>query len=196
MDSEQVTNYSLVKVRERLLESIRRVRQNPLFRRQLLVVAAEAAPGPIADTFAYLLVQEKKRPGNDLGNILMLRENGTDRKVGVIKTKKSTAEMVRYSGQMLTAGLVRYSKYFTGGLNTAPQAMKDKFHNQMTGFKYEIKYNKNDPHAEPKGKWTGKKDDLLISFMTALIWMRKFELNSWIGYDRAKEIAGLKRLPR
>lgn len=146
----------------------------------------EAAPGPIAATFQYLLVQEQKRPHNCLGNALIMCEYGQDRKPGVPKTAEITDHMVRLSSTMMKEDRIWISENFISGLNTRPQAMLDNFFHQIGTFRCEVKGNKNDTFSTWKYKWCGDIDDMVVSFMMVLFWSVYFWESSYQGYKRFK----------
>jgi hypothetical protein len=189
MSSSKIPGANVEIVRERLLTAVRRVREMQMFRNTPMIVAAEAAPGPIAATFEYLLIQERKKPNHGLGPLLVMHEYGKDRKPGVPKTKESTELMVRYCSDLLRNKQVAYSENLMAGIDTTPQGMIDKFQKQLTEFRCEVKYNKNDIFSVAKYKWTGPQDDLLVSWMTACFWLQKFKLSAFPGYSAIKQMA-------
>jgi hypothetical protein len=191
MDSERLPGANMELARVRMVGAIKRVRQMEVFRKVPVVVAAEAAPGPVAATFKYQLIQEKKKSNSGLEPLLLMHEYGADRKPGVPKTKESTELMVRYFSELMRDHRLVYSANLLGGINTQPQAMIDKLQKQMSEYRCEVKYNKNDIFSTPKYKWTGPQDDLLISLMTACYWRMMFLLSAFPGYHDFKQLCAL-----
>lgn len=131
-----------------------------------------------------MLDQYQRRTGHSLGKILHMAECGADRKYGVLKTNKSTESMVRYSANMMRFNKVHFSENMTVGEGLQPQPMIDKLLQQMSEYRCEMKYNRNDIHAEAKYKWTGRQDDGLVALMMNMYWPAIFEASDYVVYRR------------
>jgi len=138
--------------------------------------------------------EEQTKPNNQLGTILTMREYGSDRKPGVPKNKETTQRMVYYISELVKRGQVVFSDQLMAGEGCTPTQMKEKMLSQMRGFKCETKVNKNDLHSDPKYKWMGQTDDLLISMMTAIFWESVFIDSTYIGYEPFKRLCAARTL--
>jgi len=132
-----------------------------------------------------LIQRQRKNPGC-LGKILTIRESGKDRKPGVTKTKENTDQMVRYASMLMRSYQLRISENMRTGRDTTPDAMISKLVDQMRGFRCEVKLNKNDIMSDPKFKWLGDKDDLIVAMMEGLYWEKMFWLSDFEGYAEFK----------
>lgn len=181
-DSQRVKGGDQNVVEKRLIRAIQEIRSTRLFHDIPILLCVENAPGPIGPAAAYMLQQYQMRTGHSLGKILMMREYGTDRKPGVPKTKDSTEQMVRHSAAMMRFDRVHFSSEMRVGEGLTVQGMIDKALQQMSEYRCEVKYNKNDPHAEPKFKWTGRQDDMLIAMMMCMYWEAIFWSSNYGPY--------------
>ncbi len=144
------------------------------------------------ETFQYLLLQERKRPGNNLGITCTMREAGPQRRPGLIKTKENTVLMLRFLSQKLQADQLHFSSLLMGGMQSGgaftqtsgmtreeeatkaaetearrPIEMRNKLLQQMREYKCERR-NAKDAFGDPRFKWMGMhEDDLLVSAMEA-----------------------------
>lgn len=134
-----------------------------------------------------MLSQYQNRTGRSLGKILHMAECGADRKYGVLKTNKSTEQMVRFSSNLMRFNKVHFSEHLAVGEGLQPQPMIDKILQQMSEFRCEMKYNKGDIHAEPKYKWTGKQDDALVGVMMNPYWSAYMESSDYVVYKKWRE---------
>lgn len=100
---------------------------------------AKYPSGPIGATFQYLINQEQRRSGS-LGNILTMREYGTDRKFGVPKTAAISDQMIRFASTLLRFDKVHFSEHFTTGTGVSSQEMIDKLMKQLSEYRCEVKY--------------------------------------------------------
>jgi hypothetical protein len=141
-----------------------------------------------------MIREEQTKPHNQLGKVLTMREHGRDRKAGVPKTHDTTQRMVYYISELVKRGQVVFSSQLMAGQSTTVQAMRDKLLSQMRQFKCETKVNKNDNFAEPKRKWMGPQDDLLVSMMTAIFWESIFIHSTYQGYESFKRLCATHSL--
>lgn len=188
MDSERVPGADLETVEKRLLYAIAQMRALSVWRDVPLLFIPENAPGPIGATFEYLLMQYQRRTNGSLGRILTMREYGKDRKPGVPKTKEITNQMVRLASMMVADRRVVVSENLRVMPKKKPQQLVDKLVHQMRDYHCEVKANKNDPFSDPKFKWMGRQDDLLVAMMTALYWHTVFWESQYEGYEQFKRI--------
>lgn len=187
MDAERLPGGNQYIAEERLVRAIREIRAQKLFKDIAILLCIENAPGPVGPFSVYMLDQYQNRTGNSLGRIHIMCECA-GRKAGVPKTKETTEQMVRFSATEMRFNRVFYSKGMRVGAGVTVKGMRDKLQQQMSEFRCEMKYNKNDIHAEPKYKWMGRQDDLLVTFMMALYWKAVFESSNWEPYRRFREL--------
>jgi hypothetical protein len=83
-------------------------------------------------------------------DFVLIAITGADRKPGVPKTKDTTEMMVHYCRELMRDNLYRISELLMGGQSTSPQAMIDKLNKQMSEFKCEVKYDKNQIFSIPR----------------------------------------------
>jgi len=114
---------------------------------------------------AYQLDQYRQRTGDDLGGVLIMHEYGPNRAAGVPKTNESTRLMLDLSREQMRYDRVHFSEYLKVGDGQTVDGTITKLFNQMKGYQCHVKRNENDVHSEPRFKWAGDQDDLLISVM-------------------------------
>lgn len=180
MDSARVPNADQSIVERRLVRAVKSVRAINAMRGVPIILAIENLPGPIGAVTVYQLDQYRQRTGDDLGQILVLHEYGPDRKPGVPKTAESTRLMLDISRAQMLNDRVHISEQLRVGEGQTPEGNVAKLIEQMRGYQCHVKFNKNDPHSEPRFKWAGiEDDDLLISVMMCIYWEDKF----WASED-------------